>query len=247
MTAELAMVGSPGTPVSFDERVGNRSRPVVISEHADDARNLRIDLRVENSVTSAHHRLVVVEGIPRQRNTRAKILLRRMQRSVLRIEFVAQAVVQRQVRPDLPGILRVERGEGSRLRVLGIAKSLFVESGRAQAEGLQRSDGGGRRNGTDAVCPERPQAIGTCKHGLRTMPGNSRNSKRPAKKVCEVVSLPRTNSLKPTLKVWRPRTKLKIVRKFIAPGTRVAGKKNPAAKKSETLHIESRTARDRCC
>ena len=56
----------------------------------------------------------------------------------------------------------------------------------------------------------RPHAAGTCRQGLSSPPGRSPKTKRPGKKVCDSVWLPRYRNAPPTLMVWCPRSSVRL-------------------------------------
>src|ERR1700719_1867008 len=88
-----------------NQSIGDGALPIDVAEHRHNSGNLCVNWRIENTVTSADYRFVVVEWIPGKGNAGAKILLGSIQRTVLRIELVTQAVVHCEVGPHLPGVL----------------------------------------------------------------------------------------------------------------------------------------------
>src|SRR5262249_47242558 len=106
------------------------------------SRNLRVDRRVKDSVTPADHRFVIVEGIPGERDPRSEVGSRRVQRAVLTVVLIPQAVVEHQRRLDLPGILPKHGSERPRLLVARVPETLFVERWQSLAPGLQGADTG---------------------------------------------------------------------------------------------------------
>src|SRR5262249_21184327 len=122
--------------------IGDDAGVVVVSEDRYDAGNLRIDRRVKDSVTSADHRFVIVERIPGERDARPEVGSRRVQRAVLPVVLIAQAVVEGKRTLDSPGILPKHGGERSRLLVTGVPETLLVERRQSLTPGLQSADAG---------------------------------------------------------------------------------------------------------
>src|SRR2546426_3945796 len=91
--------------------------------------NLSIDLRVENPVAAANHGLMVLERVPRKGYTGSKVVLVRTERSILGVDFVPEAVVEREVRADVPGVLPIPGAKRPRVVVNGIVKSLLIKLG----------------------------------------------------------------------------------------------------------------------
>src|SRR5260370_61469 len=84
-------------------RVTNRAVVrVPNSERIINSWNLVADCRVKDPGPATNHGLGIFEGIPGKGHTGAKILLVGIQRSVLRVKFVAKSVVQREIRLDGP-------------------------------------------------------------------------------------------------------------------------------------------------
>src|SRR5260370_29059088 len=87
--------------------------------------------------------LVIFERVPGKGHPGAKSLFVGAQRSVLRVQFVAKTVVQREIGPDLPRILPVCRGPRPRvIRVDRIAETLLENLGKAKGGRLQGIDAG---------------------------------------------------------------------------------------------------------
>src|SRR5215831_1496502 len=174
--------------------IGNLAHTIDIVESLHHVGYLAVDGGVVSAITSPDNCLLIMERVPGKGNPGSKILLVGAQRPVLGIEFVTQAIVQCEVTPNLPPILPITRCERSVHDILGIAETLFVERGRSQAPCLKCGYG---RWGHEDDRPHPPWATvtaGICRQLLSAMPGRSRNSKRPAKNVSEVVLLPRVSS-----------------------------------------------------
>src|SRR5580704_628643 len=103
-----------------NQSIGNDAFAVYVPKYLDDAGNLCVNRGIKNTVTSADDRFVIIEGIPGKGNARSKVLLGSIQRTVLRIELVAQTVIHCEIRPELPSVLQIECGEGTRLHVFWI-------------------------------------------------------------------------------------------------------------------------------
>ena len=131
--------------------VGNLPGSIHVAERLYDIRNLRIHGRIENPITAADHGLLIIRGIPGKRNPGRKVLLVCIERAILRIQFVAQAVVQGEIGPDSPRVLPVSRRERPVLSVVGIAKALLIEGRQANSPRLQRADGS-RSGGREIAC-----------------------------------------------------------------------------------------------
>src|SRR5262249_32000239 len=93
-------------------------------------------------VTSADHRFVIVERIPGERDARPEVGSRRVQRAVLPVVLIAQAVVEGKRTLDSPGILPKHGGERARLLVTGVPETLLVERRQSLTPGLQSADAG---------------------------------------------------------------------------------------------------------
>src|SRR4030095_4965178 len=72
------------------------------SERLHHIGNLAIDLRVEDPVAAANDALMALEWRPSKRYARSKIVLVRVQRSILSVQLVADSVVEHEIRPDFP-------------------------------------------------------------------------------------------------------------------------------------------------
>src|SRR5207245_9340571 len=93
------------------QEICNLTRVVDVAESLDHISNLAIDLRIEDPEAAANHRLVIVERITSTGDARRKVVFVGFQRPILRIQLVAQAIVQREIFPDLVGMLPEEGGK----------------------------------------------------------------------------------------------------------------------------------------
>ena len=79
---------------------GVLDRRVILVQNAQrqiDAGNGVVNLPIEYSVSPADHGLMIVGGVPCKRHTRRKVVPGRPQRKVLRVQFIADAVSEREV------------------------------------------------------------------------------------------------------------------------------------------------------
>ncbi len=72
--------------------------------------NLGVNRSVEHPESAADYRLVIFEWIPGERDTRGDVAVIGIQRQILRINFITEPVVQREIGSDLPGVLQIESG-----------------------------------------------------------------------------------------------------------------------------------------
>src|SRR3989440_12973739 len=150
------------------QQIRNLPRIVDIPQSLNHISNLAIDLGIEDSEPAANYSLAILEGIPGKRHARGKVIFVAVQGTILRIQFVAETVVQRKVVGNLPGVLPVQRGERPWVVIVGIAKALLIELWHAEGSGLNRVDRGrihtgsksavGRRNQTRAEQVSRQRA-----------------------------------------------------------------------------------------
>ena len=68
--------------------------------------DLGVNGSVENPESAADHGLVILEGIPGERETGGDIAIESVQWEILRVDFVAEPVVQGEIGGDLPGVLQ---------------------------------------------------------------------------------------------------------------------------------------------
>src|SRR6266446_10895203 len=120
--------------------------------------DLSIDRRVEDSVPAADHRLVVVEGIPSKGDAGREVVFVRVERTVLRVDLIADAKVERKVWPEFPGVLPEAGTKGSRVVIDWIVETLLVELRQPQRNGLERVEHGRTHSGKSAGCRRRCQA-----------------------------------------------------------------------------------------
>ncbi len=116
------------------------NRRLILVHHPQtqvDVGDLGVHGSVKDSVPSPDYRFVIVGGIPGEGNPGAKIFLIRGQRGELRVQVIAQAVVQSEVWRYLPGVLPVERGQRPGvIRVGRISEALLVNLRAAQTTPL---------------------------------------------------------------------------------------------------------------
>src|SRR5208282_3952482 len=129
-------------------------------------RNLCVDWCVKDPIPAANHRLVIFKRIPSEGDSGAKVLLVGIQRSELRVKFIAQTVVQSETRSDLPRILPVSRRERPCVvGIGGIAKSLLENLREAKGCRLQRING--REQRRNKVSGERAKDEAAREEGMR--------------------------------------------------------------------------------
>src|SRR5205814_6629486 len=102
------------------EDLRDLAEAVLDAERAHDVWDVVIDRRVENPVAAAHHRLVVSGRVPGEGDARGEVVLVGVEVSVLRVQLVAQRVVDGEVRSRGPGVLPVKGREGRRVGVNGV-------------------------------------------------------------------------------------------------------------------------------
>ncbi len=79
----------PGGSGKGHKHLGNLSETIDIAQSLNYVGNLAIDLRIEDPEPAAHYSLVIFEGIPGEGNAGSKIVLVRVQGTILGIQFVA--------------------------------------------------------------------------------------------------------------------------------------------------------------
>src|SRR5579862_3662853 len=123
-----------------------------------DIGDLGVHRSEENSVPTPDHCLVILKGVPREGNSRSKILGVRRQRKKLRVQFIAQTIVEGELGGHFPRVLRVKRRERPGvIRVCRISETLLGNLRQTKRRRLQGVDGGSGKLWTDQKAGKRPE------------------------------------------------------------------------------------------
>src|SRR4051812_41939691 len=119
------------------ENLRDRTNSVDLRERVYNVVDLVIDLRIENPVSSANHRLSLADRIPTEPEARADVVPVGADGIAAIVHFVAQADIEREIGShaegilDENGIVRIDGGDAR------IAEALLVGGGQSQIKRLQ--------------------------------------------------------------------------------------------------------------
>src|SRR6266704_33912 len=175
--------------------------------------DLPIDGRVEDSVPAADHRLVVVERIPGKGDARREVVFVRVERTVLRVDLIADAKVERKVWPEFPGVLPEAGAKGSGVVIDRIGKTLLIELRQPQRNGLERVEYGRSHSGKSAR-RRHSQA------GAEERPRQTAEDEAPGEKGMRLAMISSIEKVATHLHGMVPADHREVVRRFVTTGDR---------------------------